>query len=174
MLERESCRSAPIVAAALVLRPFEGKGAHVLLAPRTDADLLGQLLPPGGYRDPSESIAEAANRELGEETGLHPRPVDWYPYPSDRYYMRLYKPGADASYAHVYPFHFVAWNPDMGMPANLRGTQGRWEWISLLAIFRLGMKDPRMPGNVHAMLQHAVSVIWKDKTGWFSKRGITV
>src|SRR5690349_5032627 len=53
----------PTVGVEIVVR----RAGKVLLARRADFDVWGL---PGGYVDPGESLAEAAVREVREETGL--------------------------------------------------------------------------------------------------------
>lgn len=165
-------QSLPCIAASIVLRPIHSL-THVLLAPRTDPDFHGKYFPPGGYVDIEEAVAEGADRELIEETGLRPKRKDHYPYTSDRYSMHLYKPESDIPFAQIYPFHFVAWNRKMGVPANIHGSQSRWEWVPLETVYMSHGNDPRFPGNISSMMIHTVSVIQDDRTGWFRRRGIT-
>lgn len=58
--------AAPVVAAAVVLLD----GESVLLIRRGHPPALGQWSVPGGGVEPGETLAEAARRELHEETGL--------------------------------------------------------------------------------------------------------
>jgi len=172
MIQRGHKEALPYVATSIVLRPIH-RLTHVLLAPRTDLDFQGKYFPPGGYVDIEETVAEAADRELREETGLRPQRRDYYPYPSDSYSMHLYKPKSDVPFAQIYPFHFVAWNKEMGVPANTHGNQRRWEWVPLETVYMSHGKDPRFPGNICSMMIHTLSVIRDDRTGWFRSRGIT-
>lgn len=171
MVSWETKKRLPYVAAAIVLRPIR-ELTHVLLSPRTDPDFRGKYFPPGGFVDIEESIAEGAKRELTEETGLRPKRTDFYPYRSDLYSMHLYKPDSAIAFAQIFPFHFVVWNKKMGVPANNSGSHGRWEWIPLYQVYSARGRDARFPGNISAMMIHALSVIREDESGWFKKRGI--
>jgi len=53
----------------VVLTMFEGT-LHVLLVRRGEAPFEGMWAIPGGFKRPTETLDEAARRELGEETGV--------------------------------------------------------------------------------------------------------
>ncbi|MEM7499528.1 MAG: RNA pyrophosphohydrolase [Pseudomonadota bacterium] len=66
--------------AALPYRPCVGlmllnPAGHIFAGQRTDSSQDAWQMPQGGI-DPGESPAEAALRELGEETGIRPERVD--------------------------------------------------------------------------------------------------
>ena len=80
---------------------FDEQG-HILLTQRADN---GKWCLPGGAMDPGESAAEACEREVLEETGLHVRVkrlVGVYSHPDQ---LVVYE---DGNKAHIVALHFVA------------------------------------------------------------------
>jgi 8-oxo-dGTP diphosphatase len=58
----------------VILTMSEG-ALHVLLVRRGEAPFEGMWAIPGGFKRPTETLDEAAKRELGEETGVDAAPV---------------------------------------------------------------------------------------------------
>ncbi|RJQ72223.1 NUDIX domain-containing protein [Pseudonocardiaceae bacterium YIM PH 21723] len=58
------------VAVDLVILTIRGDEFQVLLVERAKQPFLGALALPGGFLEPGEDLAQAAHRELAEETGL--------------------------------------------------------------------------------------------------------
>jgi len=72
----------PWVAAGVLVHDEEGRLLMVRPTYKDGWDI------PGGYVEPDESPAQAAEREVAEELGLHRRPgrllvVDWAPHPAE-------------------------------------------------------------------------------------------
>lgn len=100
----------PIVTvAAIVTRPSSGGTSEVLLTRRSVEPFKGQMCLPGGHVDFGETAAEAARRELEEETGLELEP-------SFLFYSDEILPGLDW-HAEVLVFHFAA-DPDCRLRLN--------------------------------------------------------
>lgn len=58
----------------VILTMSEG-ALHVLLVRRGEAPFEGMWAIPGGFKRPTETLDEAAKRELGEETGVDAAPI---------------------------------------------------------------------------------------------------
>ena len=54
----------------VVILTMSGGNLHVLLVRRGEAPFLGMAAIPGGFKRPTETLDEAARRELAEETGV--------------------------------------------------------------------------------------------------------
>ena len=59
----------------IVLFPIRDRRLHVLLIQRKESPFAGQWALPGGFVRPEETLAEAAKRELAEETGVMDVPL---------------------------------------------------------------------------------------------------
>ncbi|MEU6715992.1 NUDIX domain-containing protein [Nonomuraea sp. NPDC046802] len=94
---------------------------------------------PGGHVEPGESAAEAAARELHEETGLRLEPADLSVFAWERIEL-LEPPPADYRYASLtYMVMFRAVLPSRGAPTRPpTGTEStRADWIPRQEIERL-------------------------------------
>ena len=59
----------------IVILTMSQGALHVLLVRRGEAPFEGMWAIPGGFKRPTETLDEAAKRELGEETGVDAAPV---------------------------------------------------------------------------------------------------
>src|SRR4249919_3338839 len=59
----------------VVILTMSGGMLHVLLVRRGEAPFEDMWAIPGGFKRPTETLDEAAKRELGEETGVDAAPV---------------------------------------------------------------------------------------------------
>jgi len=92
---------------------------HVLLIRRGKEPYAGMWALPGGHVEAGETVANAAARELAEETGLTVdwlRPVGWYS-----------APGRDPRGRYV-SAAFVAWMPPMSDPVAADDAAAA-EWV---------------------------------------------
>jgi 8-oxo-dGTP diphosphatase len=99
-------------------RPYVGvsiavfRDDRVLLATRTKPPFVGLFTLPGGHVEPGERLADAALRELWEETGVRAEMVGF-----NQYVEIFVPPDADGIPRHVVILSFVArWLAGEGTP----------------------------------------------------------
>jgi ADP-ribose pyrophosphatase YjhB (NUDIX family) len=104
-------------------RPYLGvsisvfREGRVLLATRTQPPFAGLFTLPGGHVEPGERVADAALRELTEETGVRAEMVGF-----NQYVEILDAPAADGVRRHVVILSFVArWLSGEGAPGPEAG-----------------------------------------------------
>ncbi|MGD8624030.1 MAG: NUDIX hydrolase [Anaerolineae bacterium] len=73
---RKRERAQPWVTVDVVVVARREGRPQVLLVRRRNPPFAGRWAIPGGFVDPGESLAEAARRELWEETGIEPARLD--------------------------------------------------------------------------------------------------
>ncbi|TKK87553.1 NUDIX hydrolase [Herbidospora galbida] len=113
----------------LVILTIRDKELHVLLIERGEPPFKGEWALPGGFVQPDEDLAEAAARELKEETGLKQTDLD-------RVYLdqlkTFGKPGRDPRPLRVFTVAYLAFAPQV--PEPVAGTDAKnAAWMSLAA-----------------------------------------
>jgi 8-oxo-dGTP diphosphatase len=109
-------RSAMAVAVDLVIFTVRDSELQVLLIERGKEPFLGQPALPGGYVLESETLDDAARRELAEETGIDGRQLHLEQ-------LRTYGDPARDPRGRVISVAYLALGPDLPMPAA--GTDAR-------------------------------------------------
>jgi ADP-ribose pyrophosphatase YjhB (NUDIX family) len=117
-------------------RPCAGmlvvKGDDVLLLRRAHPPRKGWVDVPGGFMDANEDIAEAARRELKEETGLTVGRVEPLGFYWDRYYLEGF------GYFPTMNFYFLArWR---GGEPRAADDAASTEWVPLRGLGGAGAR----------------------------------
>jgi dATP pyrophosphohydrolase len=133
--------------ACIALRRMEG-GAEVLLLKRADGPMTGVWTQVTGGIEPDETAAQAAARELAEETGL--APTAFY---SAGWVDHFYNPAADC--IEVVPLFLAEIAPDAAVVLDHEHSE--WEWVSLDAA------AARVPHHGHRVALDAVRHTFVDR-----------
>src|SRR5579863_6576578 len=113
MTASDAVASRPLVGVSIAVFRNE----RVLLATRTKPPFVGLFTLPGGHIEPGERVADAALRELTEETGVHADLVGF-----NQYVEIFAPPGADGVRRHVVILSFVGrWLSGEGTPGPEAG-----------------------------------------------------
>jgi 8-oxo-dGTP pyrophosphatase MutT (NUDIX family) len=129
-------------AGGLVVRRFRGRAFLAVVRVRDDV-----LALPKGHPDRGESAAEAARREVREETGLEAEPVEklgdiryWYARDGDRvmkivsFFLFRYRSGSVANHDHE--VESAEWIPLEEAPERLTYKGEREMAAAALSTFR--------------------------------------
>jgi len=118
--KRSTEASAIAVAVDLVIFTVKGGELQVLLIERGKQPFLGQLALPGGYVRDSETLDEAARRELAEETGINGHQLHLEQ-------LRTYGDPERDPRGRVITVAYLALGPDLPMPvAGTDAQAARW------------------------------------------------
>ncbi len=142
MLEKEASdlleTKAPIsVAIILVFRPGD-LGLEFLLAERQDAKFKKKLACPGGRLELGESAAEAAQRELFEETGLAIVPENLKEIKVSNSFIW---DGRSKYKFYFFSLFFSGDDIEIGNPEG----KHEWSWYTLDQIYELVEKNLLLP-----------------------------
>lgn len=132
--------------ACIALRRGAG-GAEVLLLKRADGPMAGVWTQVTGGIEPGETAAQAAARELAEETGLVPEA-----FYSAGWVDHFYNPADDC--IEVVPLFLAEVTP--GAKVILDGEHTDWEWVSIEAA------QARVPHHGHRVALDAVQHTFVD------------
>ena len=114
----------------IVIMTVRGKDPHVLLVKRAKAPYAGYWALPGGFKDPNETLDQAAKRELKEETNFSADYLEQFRSYGD--------PGRD-SRTNVVTVAYVAVVPEIGNVVG--GTDAAEAAVHSVADIRSGSLD---------------------------------